>query len=83
MIENKVEKSGLITLNLEDFYPKGERISFDIATVLFEGLILREKDFRAFIKLNDWTFCQDKYVSLICSADAIVPIWAYMLLSSL
>ncbi len=82
MIENKVEKSGLITFNLEDFYPKGERIAFDIAGVLFQGLILREKDFREFIKTNDWSVYQDKYVALICSVDAVVPIWSYMLLAT-
>jgi hypothetical protein len=82
MIENKVEKSGLITLNLEDFYPKGERITFDIASVLFQGLILREKDFREFIKTNDWSVYKDKYVALVCNEDAIVPIWSYMLLAT-
>ena len=82
MIENKVEKSGLITLNLEDYYCKGERVEFDIATVLFQGLILREKDFRAFISTHNWSAYQDKYVALKCSADAIVPLWAYMLLAS-
>ncbi len=82
MIENKVEKSGLITFNLEDFYPKGERVSFDIASVLFQGLILKEKDFREFIKATDWSVYSDKYVSLVCTADAIVPIWSYMLLAT-
>ena len=82
MIENKVEKSGLITFNLEDFYPKGERVSFDIASVLFQGLILREKDFREFIKTTDWSVYRDKYVALVCTADAIVPIWSYMLLAT-
>lgn len=82
MIENKVEKSGLITFNLEDFYPKGERVSFDIASVLFQGLILKEKDFREFIKAKDWSVYSDKYVSLVCTADAIVPIWSYMLLAT-
>lgn len=82
MIENKVDKSGLITLNLEDYYCRGERVEFDLAKVLFQGLILREKDFREFVKENDWTFYQDKYVALICSVDAIVPLWSYMLLAS-
>lgn len=82
MIENKVEKSGLITFNLEDYYPKGERVVFDIASVLFQGLILREKDFREFVKTNDWQAYKDKYVALICSADAIVPTWAFMLLTT-
>lgn len=81
-IENKVDKSGLITFNLEDHYPKGERILFDIKDVLFQGLILKEKDFREFVKNHDWQKYQDKYVALYCSADAIVPTWAYMLLTS-
>ena len=80
-IENKVAKSGLITLNLEDFYPKGERILFDIKDLLFEGLLLKEKDFRASVTEIDWQLYQDKYVSLHCSTDAIVPTWAYMLLT--
>jgi hypothetical protein len=81
-IINKVALSGIITINLETFYPKGERVLFDIKELLFEGLILREKDFRAFIKNEDWSAYQDKYVALICSEDAIVPTWAYMLLAT-
>jgi hypothetical protein len=81
-IENKVEKSGLITLNLEDYYPKGERLVFDIKDQLFQGLILREKDFREFVKSHNWEQYQDKYVAITCSADAIVPTWAYMLLAA-
>jgi hypothetical protein len=81
-IINKVSQSGLITIDLEEFYPSGERIVFDIKNLLYQGLMLREKDFREFIKNKDWSEYQDKYVSLICSADAIVPTWAYMLLAS-
>ncbi|TXD50236.1 MULTISPECIES: DUF2480 family protein [unclassified Polaribacter] len=81
-IINKVALSGIININLETFYPKGERVLFDIKERLFEGLILREKDFRAFIKNEDWSAYQDKYVALICSEDAIVPTWAYMLLAT-
>jgi hypothetical protein len=81
-IENKVEKSGLITFNLEDYYPKGERVFLDIKDQLFQGLILREKDFREFVKNHNWSQYQDKYVAIICSADAIVPTWAYMLLAT-
>ncbi len=80
-IENKVASSGLITINLEDFYQPGERILFDIKDLLFQGLILREKDFREYIKQEDWKKYQDKYVAITCSADAIIPTWAYMLLS--
>ncbi len=81
-IINKVAQSGLITIDLETFYPQGERILFDIKDQLFQGLILKEKDFREFIKNEDWSKYKDKYVALICSADAIVPTWAYMLLAT-
>jgi hypothetical protein len=81
-IVNKVSQSGLITIDLEEFYPAGERVVFDIKNLLFQGLILREKDFREFIKNEDWNKYKDKYVALICSADAIVPTWAYMLLAT-
>ncbi|MFL5764472.1 MAG: DUF2480 family protein [Bacteroidia bacterium] len=81
-IVNKVEQSGLVTIDLESFYPKGERILLDIREHLFQGLILREKDFREFIKSEDWSKYKDKYVALTCSADAIVPTWAYMLLAT-
>lgn len=78
-IINKVANSGLITIDLEEYYPKGERVVFDIKPLLFQELILKEKDFREYIKNNDWTVYKDKYVAVICSADAIVPTWAYML----
>ena len=81
-IINKVAQSGLVTIDLEEFYPTGERVIFDIRDYLFQGLILREKDFRESVKNIDWKSYTDKYVSLICSADAIVPTWAYMLLVS-
>ncbi|MES2286005.1 MAG: DUF2480 family protein [Bacteroidota bacterium] len=81
-IINKVALSGIITIDLEEFYPQGERVLFDIKDLLFQGLILREKDFREFIKNEDWTKYKNKYVALICSADAIVPTWAYMLLAT-
>ena len=81
-IVNKVSQSGLITIDLETYYPEGERVLFDIKDHLFQGLILREKDFREFIKNEDWNKYKDKYVALTCSADAIVPTWAYMLLAT-
>jgi len=81
-IINRVAKSGIITINLEEFYPHGERVLFDIKEHLFQGLILKEKDFREFIKNEDWSTYTGKYVALICSEDAIVPTWAYMLLTS-
>ena len=80
-IINKVALSGIISINLEDFYPQGERVLFDIKDLLFQGLILREKDFREFVKNEDWRKYTDKYLALICSADAVVPTWAYMLLA--
>lgn len=79
---NKVSASGLITINLEEYYNKGERVVYDIKENLFHGLMLREKDFREFIKNHDWSQYQDKNIAVICSADAIVPTWAYMLLAS-
>lgn len=82
IIENKIANSGLITLDLADYYPKGERKSIDIAPWLFEGIMLREKDFRQSVKDHDWSQYQDCYVAVFCSEDAIIPQWAYMLLSS-
>ena len=79
---NKVAASGLVTLNLEEHYPAGERLVYDIKENLFHGLMLREKDFREFIKTHDFTQYAGKNVAIICSADAIVPTWAYMLLSN-
>jgi hypothetical protein len=81
-IINRVAKSGIITINLEEFYPQGDRVLFDIKEHLFQGLILKEKDFREFIKNEDWSAYTDTYVALICSEDAIVPTWAYMLLAT-
>lgn len=80
-IVNKVAGSGIVSIDLEDFYVPGERVIFDIRDHLFQGLILREKDFREFVKTNDWSVYQDKITGIICSADAIVPTWAYMLLT--
>jgi len=79
---NKVAQSALVTLNLEELIHPGERVVYDIKENLFMGLILREKDFRAFIKENDWSVYAGKNVAIINSADAIVPTWAYMLLAS-
>jgi len=81
-IVNKVANSGLVTLNLEEYFHPGERIVYDIKDNLFHGLILKEQDFRAFIKAHDWSQYQDKNIAIICSADAIVPTWAYMLLAN-
>lgn len=81
-IINRVSNSQLITFNLEEFYTPGERVALDIKDQLFQGLILREKDFRDFVKAHDWSQYQNKFVAITCSVDAIVPTWAYMLLSS-
>jgi hypothetical protein len=78
---NKVAQSALVTLNLEELIHPGERVVYDIKDNLFMGLILKEKDFRAFIKDNDWSVYAGKNVAIINSADAIVPTWAYMLLA--
>lgn len=79
---NKVAASGLITLNLEEYFHPGERLIYDIKDNLFHGLMLREKDFREFIKNHDWSAYAGKNVAIVCSADAIVPTWAYMLLAN-
>ena len=80
-IINRVAESGLVEINLEDFYQKGERVLFDIKDHLFQGLILKEKDFRDFVKNENWSKYKEKFVAITCSADAVVPTWAYMLLS--
>lgn len=79
-IINRVATSGLKAIDLEDYLSKAEKLSFDLREVLFQGLILREKDFRDFLKTHDWTQYANKNVRLHCSADAIIPTWAYMLL---
>jgi hypothetical protein len=79
---NKVAQSGLVTLDPAQFYAPGERVVYDIKDNLFHGLMLREKDLREFVKEHDFTQYQDKNVALICSADAIVPAWAYLLLAN-
>jgi len=79
-IVNRVINSGLITLDLEEYYHQGEQVIYDIADNLFQGIILKEKDFREFLKNNDWSIYVGKNVAIQCSADAIVPTWAFMLL---
>ena len=79
-IINRVAQSALITLNLEDHYHPGERILMDIKDQLFQGIILKEKDFRAWVRDHDWSQYQDKNLALTCSEDAIIPVWAWMLL---
>jgi len=79
---NRIANSGLITIKLEDFFPKEEIVLFDIKPYLFMELILKEKDFRAAMKEQDWAQYNGKHLLLICSVDAIIPIWAYMLITS-
>lgn len=79
-IINRVASSPIVSIDLEEYYHHGDRVVYDIADNLFQGMILREKDFRLFVKEHDWGQYQGKNVSLICSEDAIVPTWAYMLL---
>lgn len=79
---NKVAESGLITLNLEEWYPREEILVFDLKDHLFMGLILKEKDFREALKNTDWSIYQNKLVVVTCSADAVIPAWAYMLIAT-
>lgn len=82
MVVNKVAESGLITFDLENYYPKGETAVFDLKDYLFMSLILKEKEFRESLKNLDWEVYQNKYVAITCTADAIIPVWAYMLVAS-
>lgn len=81
-IINRVASSGLVTLDLEEFHTKGERVLYDLKDNLFQEMILREKNFRAFLKEHDWSQYAGKHVAITCSVDAIVPTWAYMLLAT-
>jgi len=80
-IVNRVATSSLVSVDLEEFYTVGERVLFDMKECLFQGIILKEKDFRDFIKAHDWSRYRDKFVAITSSVDAIIPTWAYMLLS--
>ena len=80
-IINRVAKSKLTSIDLEDLYPVGERILLDIKDWLYEGLILREKDFREQVKNHDWKQYNDSFVAIRCSTDAIIPSWAFLLVS--
>jgi hypothetical protein len=81
-IINRVANSGLVSLDLEEYYPTGERVLYDLKDNLYQGMILREKDFREFLKNHDWSIYTGKNVAIVCSEDAIVPTWAYMLLAT-
>jgi hypothetical protein len=79
---NKVANSSLVNLNLENYFPKTEIVSFDLKDYLFHGLILKEKDFRAALKEYDWSTVESKILHVYCSTDAIIPVWAFMLVSA-
>jgi hypothetical protein len=81
-IKNKIKESGLIQLDLADFKPKEETIGIDLSEQLWQGLVLKEKDFRAWIKIENWIKYKGKAVYIFCSVDAIIPTWAFMLVSS-
>ena len=81
-IVNKVAKSPLVTIDLEEFYPEGKRMIFDLKDFLYEELILREKDFREQLKNHDWEQYRDAYVAMDCSTDAIIPSWAFLLVAT-
>jgi len=80
-IVNRVANSKLVNIDLEDFYPEGERVLFDIKDWLFAEQILKEKDFRVSVENHNWRSYQNKFVALTCSADAIIPSWAYLLIT--
>jgi len=82
VIVNKVAASGLISIDLEKYLPQQQIETFDLKEYLFMGLILKEKDFRESLKTIDWNSFSNKYVAITCSADAIIPVWAYMLVTS-
>ena len=82
ILVNRVANSGLITLNLESYFPEGDMVVFDIKDYLFQGLILKEKEFRKALKEYDWKQYQGKILLVLCSTDAIIPVWAYMLISA-
>jgi hypothetical protein len=80
-IINRVANSKLVTIDLEEYYPEGRRYELDIAPWLYEGIVLREKEFRSSVKDHDWSAYRDGFLAIHCSTDAIVPAWAYMLIS--
>jgi hypothetical protein len=82
LFNNKVAESGIATIDLASLLPSNDIIVFDIKPYLYMELILKEKEFRAALLTTDWTIYQDKVVGIICSADAIIPMWANMLIVS-
>jgi hypothetical protein len=82
IIVNRVANSPLVTFNLEEYYHPGERIEFDMKNYLFQEIILKEKDFRLLVKQTDWSIYSGKNIAIVCTVDAIVPTWAYMLIAT-
>ncbi len=81
-IVNRVASSPIVTLDLSEYKIEGERVMYDLKDNLFQGLVLREKDFRTFLKEHGWSVYAGKHVAIHCSADAIIPSWAQMLLTT-
>lgn len=81
-IVNRVAQSKLVTFNLEEYYPSGKRVLLDIKDWLYEGIILREKEFRNKLEEHDWSQYQNNYVAITCSSDAIIPGWAFLLVTT-
>ena len=79
MIQNRVAESELITLDLKTFLPQEQPVQFDLSNFLYRGLILKEKDYREALTKTDWEVFSQKIVLIYCSADVIIPVWAYML----
>ena len=79
---NRVAASGLITINLEEFFPEGELVLFDLKDYLYMELVLKEKEYRAALKDHDWAHYKDKNLAVYCSSDAIIPVWAFMLVAA-
>jgi len=81
-IKNRVAESKLVTIDLEDYYPQGKRVVFDIKDWLFQELILKEKDFREHVNSHDWSQYNNCFIALTCSVDAVIPSWAYLLITT-
>ena len=81
-IVNRVAASALITFDLEKLYQIGSRESIDLSQWLDQGLLLKEKEFRAQLKAHDWTIYRDKFIALQCSTEAILPSWAFLLVAT-
>jgi hypothetical protein len=81
-IVNRITNSGIVTIDLDDYFPKADILSIDLKDWLFQGLILREKDFREKLEVHDWTQYNQTITTVYCSVDAIIPYWAYMLIAT-